>query len=98
MRLALRVGTGDVDGLLDTLTPQQWQEWQAFDAVVGLDRGDDVAHAIALFAVAVTRFLGHKFTLREFIPRLIEDKPQSVSQMRSNFEHIATIHNAALQG
>jgi hypothetical protein len=41
MRLAAYVEhTTDVDGMLDTMTPQQFAEWQAFDSLEPLgDRG-----------------------------------------------------------
>ncbi len=56
-RLAEVMGWLDVDAMLDHMTPQQWQEWQAKDAI------DPIGHrgtheALGIFAAMVAGALG----------------------------------------
>lgn len=58
-RLAEVMGYLDVDAMLDHMTPEQWQEWQAKDAI------DPIGHrgtheALAIFGAMVAGALGAK--------------------------------------
>jgi len=51
------VHTTDVDGMLDSMTPQQFQEWCAFDRVDPIGN-QGLCDTIANFAVVVCNGLG----------------------------------------
>lgn len=96
--LALRVGNPDVDAVLDSISWRQLTEWRAYDNEIGLDRGDDIATAIGLLGVIVSRFTGGRMKLKDFVPRVYKPPRQTGRDMKRRCQQIARLHNAAARG
>ena len=93
MRLAEHVAhTTDVDGMLDSMTPQQWIEWQAKDLIepIGLD---SVSGVLAKIGEMISAYMGSNLTQRDFMPWL----PKVETQQAMNPSESAKLLTAALR-
>jgi len=71
-RLATVVGELDIDAMLSTITPQEFSEWIAYDAIepIGLIRQNKI---LALIASALVSFKDHASNPDDFYPHTTTD-------------------------
>ena len=87
MRLAIECGRPDWEQFADELTPEQLDEWRAFDLVDGLPH-QRIAHAISMgFAAVMSGFGGDRVSPELFLPRL----PPKRENVRSRYDAKASV-------
>ena len=79
MRLALECGRADWEQLADELTPEQFDEWRAFDLVEGLP-STRISYAIAMGFAAVMTTFGSGKTVKPgmFLPKWTPPKESAL--------------------
>ena len=83
MRLAEHVAkTTDVDGMLDSMTPQQWIEWQAKDRIEPIGN-NGACLILARIGELLAAFMGSEMRQRDFMPWLPKQKKQVMSVAQS---------------
>ena len=85
------VGTLDVDGMLDSITPEQFDEFIAFNRVEPCG-SDSTVEVLATFAASVARMMGNdEVTPEMFAPWRLKpvEKKASPKAVRSLLEGLA---------
>lgn len=72
MRLSLACGRHDWRAVWDELTPEEWDEWVAFDELDGI-ANQKLEHIMAIGFSIISRQLGSELEWWQFIPH--QEKP-----------------------